>query len=588
MSKSILSTPKDTAASDNIMEEGHFQFEQTGFLLNGECTVKSGISYILIATIGQHIAGTSQLPNVKENFAQNSEYLVNFSMQIDSNLVVNNVDEDVVFTLMGSSKKELKRVPSYSILLDAMASYEDIEVLAPSYGFFGGGKLEPLIVSIEEPLTSLTLSLDEKNFLNIRQLKIYGDDKNVLDLAQNNAVLSFSSSVDETQKASSFNNNSGFHSKLEDNPWLTITFSEPTYVSTIEIGNRADKWGIRSKKLNIAVSLPNQTSRLVYNAFSDKAKADFYRQLIQPIGLDAIVKRNDSRLTLLTHLYELLLEKHTSLSSSDFTYFLQFLSIWGEIEPSVEEYQVELKIFSLYVFCATQKSIGFTFLPFSDFLKTSAHLDFVEAEVNRLRSLGGLGALHITKHGLAHQGLLTKHTDMVLRSIEIIMNDLEMMGLKPCLAYGTLLGAVRDNAFIPHDDDVDLFVEYPEATSNFEDVYEWTDALLQKLDKEKYRTDLEVRGGNNLNIHIAVIETGMVIDIFPYWKEDSKCFMHMEKMKIRGIDAGIFEQRCKVKLYDKEFPAPGKPEQFLLERYGETWSVSDKYHEWPWPLNDNK
>lgn len=564
--------------------ERGLKLKQQGTLVHGECEVSANVPNTLAASIDEGVIGVCELPKVTTAFRGDGHSLVYFSIQLDVCMLFKHVNAHITFTLLGEEKRKLACIPCLQVIHNILGNYVTPSALVPSYAFFGGGKLEPLKVDVNEAVNAITFSLNDENFLNIRQLKLFGKNNELVILTDESTVLTFSSCINELQKASRFSQDKGFHSQSEVKPWFTLTFNMPTFIDRIEVGNRADKWGARSRHLNITVLQTDSQERVVYDPYSSFEQALFVQQLVSHFGDFGVKLLTTSRETILSHINTYLEREYKNVPSDEMFFFLQFLSIWGTSDASSDVHELELKIFSFYVFLCTTKGISFTFLPFCELLRSNLDLNLLESEVNRLRLIDSLSPLHITKHGLAHAGMLTQNTDMVLRSMELVMSDLESMNLKPCLAYGTLLGAVRDNAFIPHDDDVDLFVECELEDASIESVYSWTEGLLKCLDISKYRTDLEVRDGRNLNIHILVKETGMVLDIFPYWKSKGKWQMHMEKMTIRGIELGIFESRSTVTLHNKQFLGPGKPEAFLVERYGDTWSVSDKYHEWPWAL----
>ena len=56
----------------------------------------------------------------------------------------------------------------------------------------------------------------------------------------------------------------------------------------------------------------------------------------------------------------------------------------------------------------------------------------------------------------------------LLRAIETVLDAIRSAGIEPFLAYGTLLGAVREQKFLGHDSDAD--VAYVSASSNPVDV----------------------------------------------------------------------------------------------------------------------
>lgn len=63
--------------------------------------------------------------------------------------------------------------------------------------------------------------------------------------------------------------------------------------------------------------------------------------------------------------------------------------------------------------------------------------------------------------------------------------------LKYCLAYGTLLGAVRHNDFIPWDDDVDVYMPRP-------DYVRFRDLFAQKFQGSKYQLRSNIK--NNVTL----------------------------------------------------------------------------------------
>ena len=89
---------------------------------------------------------------------------------------------------------------------------------------------------------------------------------------------------------------------------------------------------------------------------------------------------------------------------------------------------------------------------------------------------------------------------------------------------------------------------------------------------------------NSLNMHVIDSRNGAVMDVFPCWEEQERLCMHMESMKIRGIDPAIVYPSGTLSLLGRTLPAPADPEAFLQERYGDGWRVSDQFFEWPWPL----
>lgn len=97
-------------------------------------------------------------------------------------------------------------------------------------------------------------------------------------------------------------------------------------------------------------------------------------------------------------------------------------------------------------------------------------------------------------------------------------------GIRYYLAYGTLIGAIRHNGFIPWDDDIDIMMPY-------EDMIKFQNIAVQEMDKERffyqcpeseteYRLTINrVRRNNTLLIEPTLegknVHQGIFVDIYP-------------------------------------------------------------------------
>ncbi|NVK55258.1 MAG: LicD family protein [Alteromonadaceae bacterium] len=561
---------------------------QKGFMLTGTCQIESSYPSVLIAMLGNQVVGLSMLSS--SGFSQSADKVkdVRFTLELEMQTIIEHVDEHVSFVLVNHFHKDLTRISCADLILNSVGGYEEILKRAPSYGFIGGGKYEPLTLEVNKAVKSLKMTIaQEKAFFNIRDLCIVGGNGQRIAI-DHNVSLNCSSSHNDDLTSTNVMQAKGFHSKLEDYPWLRIEFEEPQFITRIEICNRADAYGKRTRNLEVEIEDVDQQTSQLYSSSSKKSYARFYSRIMQYGGAEILFNcsAEDFREKFLVKLIDLLSHKEDDGGNSLPHFALNFLSIWAEEAPSASLHKLEIEVLALYTYHMTKSKLGFVLVPFSKILSTRRDLDLYELLVNKHRVTNNRKEIQLTKHGISHKGILNQNIPKALRTISIVINDFEAMGFRPCIAYGTLLGARRDQAFIAHDDDVDILIEYPQDNLDHQQVFALTEKLLQELDPEKYRTDLEQRSGTNLNMHILVRETNMVIDIFPYWNAQGKSFLHMEKMKVRGIPENILADRKMLKLYDTEFPAPIETEAFLLERYGEGWSISDKYHEWPWQLKD--
>jgi len=165
--------------------------------------------------------------------------------------------------------------------------------------------------------------------------------------------------------------------------------------------------------------------------------------------------------------------------------------------------------------------------------------------------------------------------------IRAVTNILEKIGSKPVLAYGTLLGAVRDKAFIAHDDDVDVL--YQVDATDRATAEQASASIMQEFRLLGYEI---VQFPGTMNVHVVDKKAGVSVDIFPCWDVDGQTFLHMERMKIRSIPTDLLYPTTTLQFYETELPVPKNAEGFLHERYGDGWGISNQFFEWPWTLTE--
>lgn len=171
------------------------------------------------------------------------------------------------------------------------------------------------------------------------------------------------------------------------------------------------------------------------------------------------------------------------------------------------------------------------------------------------------------------------HMVPLLDAMETVLEALETAGLRPFLAYGTLLGAVRDQDFIGHDSDADLGY-----VSNCDHP---VDAMLESFHFQRRIQELgyQVQRYSGLAFKVLVKESdGTVrgLDVFGG-------FMREGTLYLMGEVGHPFEQswlhpRTEVTLAGRTFPAPAVPEKLLEAMYGPTWRVPDPAYKFTTPL----
>lgn len=125
------------------------------------------------------------------------------------------------------------------------------------------------------------------------------------------------------------------------------------------------------------------------------------------------------------------------------------------------------------------------------------------------------------------------------------------------LWFGTLLGAIRENGFIEHDEDTDVFALEEDRTK-----------ILNVL------IDFEASGLKvaRYNEHlISFICEGEYIDIYFYKKS-----LNQRVSIDNGIDGKILESTKTMKFLGTNFPIPHNPKEALEILYGENWRTPIK------------
>lgn len=139
--------------------------------------------------------------------------------------------------------------------------------------------------------------------------------------------------------------------------------------------------------------------------------------------------------------------------------------------------------------------------------------------------------------------------------------------------FGAVLGFIRENDFIAHDDDLDLLIALPSARATFSSA------------KTRLRNFLEAKGytchGENLS-HFGVNyqAKGAAIDVFIGFIEDNQIswFPSMRSgLKLNEV----FPTRT-FHIYGEKCAIPNDPERYLEVTYGPNWRepVANWSHPW--------
>lgn len=167
----------------------------------------------------------------------------------------------------------------------------------------------------------------------------------------------------------------------------------------------------------------------------------------------------------------------------------------------------------------------------------------------------------------------------VLKEFDSVM---EQGKLFYTLAFGTMLGAVREHGFIKHDMDIDVFMW-------IEDYNNGMSQLLSRYGFKLCHVFLTENG--NLGREETYEKDGVTIDIFyvyppisnlPYTCDfgpvpgavtNEQSMRELGKVRARRIEIPVSKERIKVKFEDVELYIPSNYDQFLTFRYGSDYMV---------------
>ncbi|MFK7874467.1 MAG: LicD family protein [Paracoccaceae bacterium] len=184
-----------------------------------------------------------------------------------------------------------------------------------------------------------------------------------------------------------------------------------------------------------------------------------------------------------------------------------------------------------------------------------------------------LGTLTLTNHAYSETTFANLDHGLVWQLVKEHIRSLQDAGYHVFLNSGTLLGVVRDQRLIDHDDDIDLAVVL-NATDAESAVQEWlhlTETLRQAgvLDLEKFADPAILKLASPSKLHI---------DLFPCWFEDDAAFIYPHSFGEVGRHDIFPLQPCAV----TGGPIPADPAKVLAQNYGEDWQHPDPYFKFPW------
>jgi len=163
-----------------------------------------------------------------------------------------------------------------------------------------------------------------------------------------------------------------------------------------------------------------------------------------------------------------------------------------------------------------------------------------------------------------------EHTKPLLDSTEQLLAALQEAGVDAFPAYGTLLGAVREQDFIGHDSDVDL--AYVSRETHPLDVIRESFRLQRHLKERGYAVDRYSAAALKVDV-VEADGTVRGLDVFGGYFLDGMLYLMGEIGQEFEKDWIFPLGTCT--LAGRTLPAPARPEKLLEATYGPGWKVPD-------------
>ncbi len=156
-----------------------------------------------------------------------------------------------------------------------------------------------------------------------------------------------------------------------------------------------------------------------------------------------------------------------------------------------------------------------------------------------------------------------RNPEKLLENMVLMRDILSRRGIRCFLHYGTLLGAVREKGFIPHDDDADLGVFDGDFDRIVSAVPELAEAGFTFECKRHGRLLQFLRGDEQVDLFVAV--------------RVNLPFTHRWAIDERVTVAGRYLDRlAEIDFLGHPFLIPSFPEDLMKDLYGKTWRVPMK------------
>lgn len=393
----------------------------------------------------------------------------------------------------------------------------------------------PLIIQLgKDELSIVRIELKDTGIINIHSIAFLDNCGSIIDINVDKISVSASSlygnSTDNIIKSKLFNitgnHTVGIHTRQEKSPWIELKFLQPIDVSAVVINNRKDIWAARAVDMNVEVS--DRSNRLI--AFHEVSRTSEFK-----------TKSNE------------IADRFGMNYSQELKYIHNFISLLVS-----RKYQLAVTAYGKIPLKSQSKIRE---------LVNSAILNNLDLEW--------------TSHGVRRSFRFWSEEnklEFISFSNEVI-KDIRKVSPDICLGFGSVLGAVRDQDLIAHDDDMDTIVAF--KPSQVSTIKEGLRIIKNHLEPKGYAVV------DNFPTHCHVSKRGYKVDVFVGLYDESNAIGWYPSARGSLYRKDIFPAK-KTKLLGIDVYIPKNANKYLEATYSKDWTSPQPNWKHSWNIAEYK